>query len=68
MHDPVAPPPEPPATPSEPLQVDLADEAVYWDLTQAQSYGGYLDLGRLLNAQHPRSPDHEEMLFIIVHY
>ena len=31
------------------------------------SYGGYLDLERLLSAQHPRSDQHDEMLFIIIH-
>jgi tryptophan 2,3-dioxygenase len=49
------------------VQVDVSDEGVYWDLPAAQSYAGYLDLARLLNAQHPRSSEHDEMLFIIVH-
>jgi tryptophan 2,3-dioxygenase len=31
------------------------------------SYGDYLSLGTLLDAQHPMSPDHNEMLFIIQH-
>jgi tryptophan 2,3-dioxygenase len=31
------------------------------------SYGDYLDLGRILSAQHPRSDQHDEMLFIIIH-
>jgi tryptophan 2,3-dioxygenase len=31
------------------------------------SYGDYLSLDAILNAQHPRSPDHNEMLFIIQH-
>jgi tryptophan 2,3-dioxygenase len=31
------------------------------------TYGGYLDLERLLAAQHPASDAHDEMLFIIVH-
>ncbi len=31
------------------------------------SYGDYLSLDTLLSAQHPRSPDHNEMLFIIQH-
>lgn len=37
------------------------------DFSQEMSYGDYLDLDRILNAQHPRSPDHNEMLFIIQH-
>jgi tryptophan 2,3-dioxygenase len=31
------------------------------------TYGDYLSLDTLLSAQHPRSPDHNEMLFIIQH-
>ena len=31
------------------------------------SYGDYLHLDAVLNAQHPRSPDHNEMLFIVQH-
>ena len=48
-------------------RVDLTEEGVHWDLEPSQTYGGYLDLGRLLSAQHPRSPEHDEMLFIIIH-
>ncbi len=48
-------------------QVDLSNEPIHWDLPKAQSYGDYLDLNRILNAQHPRSAEHDEMLFIIVH-
>ena len=31
------------------------------------SYSDYLQLDRVLNAQQPRSPDHNEMLFIVQH-
>ncbi len=31
------------------------------------TYADYLDLGRLLDAQHPRSDLHDEMLFIVIH-
>ncbi len=31
------------------------------------TYSGYLDLNRILSAQHPSSAAHDEMLFIIVH-
>jgi tryptophan 2,3-dioxygenase len=31
------------------------------------SYGDYLDLGRILSAQHPRSDQHDELLFIVIH-
>ncbi|WP_085719056.1 tryptophan 2,3-dioxygenase [Pseudomonas sp. B28(2017)] len=37
------------------------------DFSDSMSYGDYLDLGRILSAQHPLSPDHNEMLFIIQH-
>jgi tryptophan 2,3-dioxygenase len=37
------------------------------DFSQAMSYGDYLDLDRILNAQHPLSPAHDEMLFIVQH-
>ena len=31
------------------------------------TYGEYLSLDTLLSSQHPRSPDHNEMLFIVQH-
>lgn len=31
------------------------------------SYSSYLDLEKILGAQHPTSPAHDEMLFIVVH-
>jgi tryptophan 2,3-dioxygenase len=34
---------------------------------QDVTYTSYLDLERVLGAQHPASPAHDEMLFIIVH-
>jgi tryptophan 2,3-dioxygenase len=37
------------------------------DFSQAMSYGDYLGLDRILSAQHPLSPNHNEMLFIIQH-
>ena len=37
------------------------------DFRATMSYGDYLDLDRVLGAQHPRSPDPNEMLFIIQH-
>jgi tryptophan 2,3-dioxygenase len=47
--------------------VDLSDEQVHWNLSEALSYSQYLDLGKLLDAQHPLSYQHDEMLFIIIH-
>lgn len=37
------------------------------DFSKSMSYGDYLSLDSILHAQHPRSPDHNEMLFIIQH-
>ncbi|RJG06502.1 tryptophan 2,3-dioxygenase [Noviherbaspirillum cavernae] len=37
------------------------------DFSQSMSYGDYLALDQILSAQHPRSPDHNEMLFIVQH-
>ncbi|PZR48397.1 tryptophan 2,3-dioxygenase [Paraburkholderia fungorum] len=37
------------------------------DFSESMSYGDYLSLGKVLDAQHPLSPDHNEMLFIIQH-
>ncbi len=48
-------------------RVELADEAVHWDLGASLSYGEYLQLDKLLAAQKPLSSEHNEMLFIIVH-
>jgi tryptophan 2,3-dioxygenase len=43
------------------------DENAKLDFSQDMSYGDYLHLDAVLNAQHPRSPDHNEMLFIVQH-
>ena len=37
------------------------------DFSESMSYGDYLALDQILSAQHPRSPNHNEMLFIIQH-
>jgi tryptophan 2,3-dioxygenase len=37
------------------------------DFSADMSYGDYLHLDAVLNAQHPRSPGHDEMLFIVQH-
>ena len=42
-------------------------EGARLDLAGAMTYGDYLQLDTILGAQHPRSPDHNEMLFIIQH-
>ncbi|WP_372529198.1 tryptophan 2,3-dioxygenase [Piscinibacter sp.] len=43
------------------------DEKAQLDFSQDMSYGDYLHLDEVLNAQHPRSQAHDEMLFIIQH-
>jgi tryptophan 2,3-dioxygenase len=37
------------------------------DPSPQMGYGDYLHLDQVLGAQHPRSPDHNEMLFIVQH-
>ena len=36
-------------------------------MSKAQTYVSYLALDQVLSAQQPRSEEHDEMLFIIVH-
>jgi tryptophan 2,3-dioxygenase len=48
-------------------KVDLSDEPIHWDLGASLTYGGYLQLSKLLDAQKPLSYQHDEMMFIIVH-
>jgi tryptophan 2,3-dioxygenase len=43
------------------------DERAQLDFSASMSYGDYLHLDEVLGAQHPRSPDHNEMLFIVQH-
>ena len=43
------------------------DEKAQLDFSQSMSYGDYLHLDEILNAQHPLSPAHDEMLFIVQH-
>jgi tryptophan 2,3-dioxygenase len=54
---------------SDSTEVILAsqDENAQLDFSQSMSYGDYLQLDAILNAQKPRSPDHNEMLFIVQH-
>jgi tryptophan 2,3-dioxygenase len=43
------------------------EEKAQLDFSQSMSYGDYLHLDEVLNAQHPLSPAHDEMLFIVQH-
>jgi tryptophan 2,3-dioxygenase len=42
-------------------------ENAHTDFSRSMSYGDYLQLDKILSAQKPLSPDHNEMLFIIQH-
>jgi tryptophan 2,3-dioxygenase len=42
-------------------------DGAHMDFSRAMSYGDYLELDRLLDCQHPKSDDHNELLFIIQH-
>ncbi len=57
--------PQSPAS-GRPEQIAAAERAQL-DFSRAMSYGDYLHLDQILGAQHPLSPDHNEMLFIIQH-
>ena len=51
-----------PAAPSAPRH-----EGAQLDFSRDMSYGDYLHLDAVLSAQHPLSPAHDEMLFIVQH-
>ncbi len=55
----------PPPTPEE--RCPAAWHGAKMDFSQDMSYGDYLGLNQILSAQHPLSPNHNEMLFIIQH-
>jgi len=43
----------------------VAAERAQLDFSGSMSYGDYLHIDQILSAQHPLSPAHDEMLFII---
>jgi tryptophan 2,3-dioxygenase len=45
----------------------VRDEKAQLDFSRDMSYGDYLQLDTILSAQHPLSPAHDEMLFIVQH-
>ena len=47
--------------------VDLSGEGIHWDPEGGMTYGSYLALDRILDAQKPVSKHHDEMLFIVIH-
>ena len=50
-----------------PTEKIVTNEGARLDLSNHMSYADYLHLDAILNAQHPRSPAHDEMLFIVQH-
>ena len=48
-------------------KIDIADEPIHWELGSSLSYGEYLHLEKVLDAQKPLSYEHDETMFIIVH-
>ncbi|MFY7867348.1 tryptophan 2,3-dioxygenase [Roseateles sp.] len=45
----------------------VREEKAQLDFSKDMSYGDYLHLDQILSAQHPLSPEHNEMLFIVQH-
>ena len=43
------------------------EKSIHTDLKDRMTYSKYLYLGEVLNAQHPLSDQHDEMLFIVIH-
>jgi tryptophan 2,3-dioxygenase len=60
-------PPRAADTPAAGPQADPGHYGALLDFSSDMSYGDYLHLDAVLNAQHPLSPDHNEMLFIVQH-
>ena len=55
------------ATTNHPGAGDAKWHGAQMDFSNSMSYGDYLGLNQILNAQHPLSPNHNEMLFIVQH-
>ena len=55
-----------PDTPQRPESI-VHEERAQLDFSRDMSYGDYLHLDQILSAQHPLSPAHDEMLFIVQH-
>lgn len=43
------------------------EKSIHVDLSRQETYGGYLQLDRILHSQTPRTAVHDEMLFIVQH-
>ncbi len=64
-HAPAGDAPDTPAAPRG--EAILRTEGAQLDFSRDMSYGDYLQLDQILNAQKPLSPDHNELLFIVQH-
>lgn len=53
--------------PQHPTERIVQEEGAALDFAGTMSYGDYLQLDTILGAQQPRSPAHDEMLFIVQH-
>lgn len=52
---------------STPKNYRELEKSIHTDLRDRMSYGDYLHLDKILNAQHALSDQHDEMLFIVIH-
>jgi tryptophan 2,3-dioxygenase len=52
---------------TSPTEKIVAEEGAQLDFSKDMSYSDYLHLDEILHAQHPLSPAHDEMLFIVQH-
>lgn len=52
---------------STPSNYRELEDSIHTDFKDRQSYGQYLHLDQILNAQHLLSEEHDEMLFVIIH-
>ena len=52
---------------STPKNYRELEDSIHTDLKDRMSYSEYLSLPQILNAQHLRSDQHDEMLFVIIH-
>lgn len=64
---PYAPDSHNPQSPQSKPEDIVRDEKAQLDFSRDMSYGDYLQLDAILNAQKPLSPAHDEMLFIVQH-
>ena len=67
INAPITAPISAPNTPASASERIVAEEGAQLDFSKDMSYSDYLHLDKLLTAQHPLSPNHNEMLFIVQH-